>query len=78
MIVNDGLESCPFCGKKVTINRLSDEDGSWFYIHGTDRSSAYCNCRLFMESERFNKYSTDEAIKDIHKRLIDRWNRRTL
>lgn len=78
MIVNDGLESCPFCGKKVTINRLSDEDGSWFYIHGIDRSSAYCNCRLFMESERFNKYSTDEAIKDIHKRLIDRWNRRAL
>ena len=78
MIVTNGLNPCPFCGKKVTINRLTDVDGSWFYIHGIDRSSIYCNCHLFMESERFSDNTDEKEITNIHKRLIEKWNRRVL
>lgn len=70
------LSNCPFCGKKVTIGRMRDENECWFYIHGFFRDDAYCHCRVFMESEKFMDGATDEEIKSVKAALIEKWNRR--
>lgn len=70
------LFTCPFCGKRVSINSMSDEDEHWFYIHSDRRRKDHCECRVFMESEKFTDGATDDEIKAIRRDLIEKWNRR--
>lgn len=70
------LDRCPFCGKKVTIGSMSDDDGRWFFIHGFYRDDEYCHCRVSMKSEKYGDGATDDEIKAIKKALIEKWNRR--
>ena len=70
------IDTCPHCKKKVAINRMSDDWGSWFYIHSVMGSPVYCQCRVFMESERFAADASTAEIRAIHSDLIKKWNRR--
>lgn len=60
----------------MTINRMNDDWGAWFFIHGVQDSKVYCDCRIVMESERFSEFEDAEEIKKKHKALIEKWNRR--
>ncbi len=70
------LSPCPFCGRRVTINRMSDDWGTWFFIHGVQDSKVYCSCRVVMESERFYENDSADEINAKHAALIERWNQR--
>lgn len=70
------LKRCPFCGGKVTIASMTDEDEHWFYVFGLHKDEEYCHCRVFMESEKFRDGATTEEIKAIRSELIAKWNRR--
>ncbi len=70
------LAKCPFCGKRVSIARMSDGDEHWFYVHGVYKDDKHCQCRVFMESEKFRDGATDGEIKAIRAELAEKWNRR--
>lgn len=70
------LAQCPFCGKRVLIARMSDGDEHWFYVHGLRKADTHCQCRVFMESEKFRDGATDDEIKAIRASLVEKWNRR--
>ena len=70
------LKRCPFCGKKVTIASMSDEDEHWFYVHGVFRDDDHCRCRVFMESEKFRDGATNAEIAAVRHDLVMKWNRR--
>lgn len=70
------LKRCPFCGGKVTIASMSDEDEHWFYVFGLYNDDDYCSCRIFMESEKYRTGASDAEIKAIMSELVAKWNRR--
>lgn len=70
------LKRCPFCGGKVKIASMSDEDEHWFYVFGLYKDDDHCRCRVFMESEKFRDGASDTEIKAIRSELIAKWNRR--
>lgn len=70
------LKRCPFCGGKVTIASMTDEDDHWFYVHGVYNGDANCHCRVFMESEKFRDDASTDEIKAVRSALVTKWNRR--
>jgi hypothetical protein len=67
------IEKCPFCGGEVSIALCGDGfDARWFITRGHGENA--CKCRLFMESEKFNKDS--EMADFVADDLIAAWNRR--
>ena len=71
------LRPCPICGKKVSIARTENEVGErwWFITRGTYRTTR-CNCRLFLESEKFTCGWNDDYSLECRAKLIDKWNTR--
>lgn len=71
------LKPCPICGKKVSIARTENEVGErwWFITRGTYKTTR-CNCRLFLESEKFTCGWNDDYSLECRAKLIDRWNTR--
>ena len=71
------LRPCPICGKKVSIARTDNEVGErwWFITRGTYRTTR-CNCRLFLESEKFTCGWNDDYSLECRAKLIDKWNTR--
>ena len=69
-----GLLPCPFCGGEVSIALCGDGFDAWWFITRGHGENA-CKCRLFMESEKFNKDS--EMADFVADDLIAAWNRRT-
>lgn len=70
----DKLLPCPFCGGEVSIALCGDGFDAWWFITRGHGENA-CKCRLFMESEKFNKDS--EMADFVADDLIAAWNRRT-
>lgn len=70
------LNTCPFCGEKVHLNSMKDDDGTWFYLSHRRRGKEEIRCRVVMESEKFRFYATDDEIKAARSGLIEMWNRR--
>ena len=70
------LDGCPFCGGHVSFHRMSDGDEHWFYIATAPHSKKPCECRVFMESDKFRDGASDKAIKAIRASLTAKWNRR--
>ena len=68
------LLNCPFCGGEVSIALCGDGFDAWWFITRGHGENA-CKCRLFMESEKFNKDS--EMADIVADDLIAAWNRRT-
>ena len=69
------LLPCPFCGGEVSIALCGDGfDIAWWFITRGHGENA-CKCRLFMESEKFNKDS--EMADFVADDLIAAWNRRS-
>lgn len=71
------LLPCPICGKKVSIARTENEAGErwWFITRGTYKTTR-CNCRLFLESEKFTCGWNDDYSLECRAKLIDKWNTR--
>ena len=71
------LLPCPICGKKVSIARTENEVGErwWFITRGTYKTTR-CNCRLFLESEKFTCGWNDDYSLECRAKLIDKWNTR--
>ena len=69
----DKLLPCPFCGGEVSIALCGDGFDAWWFITRGHGENA-CKCRLFMESEKFNKDS--EMANFVADDLIAAWNRR--
>ena len=67
------LKPCPFCGGEVSIALCGDGFDAWWFITRGHGENA-CKCRLFMESEKFNKDS--EMADFVADDLIAEWNRR--
>ena len=68
------LLPCPFCGGEVSIALCGDGFDAWWFITRGHGENA-CKCRLFMESEKFNKDS--EMADFVADDLIAAWNSRT-
>lgn len=73
--MNNELKPCPFCGGEVTIALGGDDTYQWYFITRGNEENR-CNCRLFMESERFYKDDDEETKTKTKSDLIKRWNRR--
>jgi len=73
------LERFPFCKKVVAIEEMNDgeENGfSWYYVTRGRTKQNRCECRVFMESEKF-RTDAPAAEKDKAKAdLIAKWNTR--
>lgn len=71
------LLPCPICGKKVSIARTENEVGErwWFITRGTYKTTR-CNCRLFLESEKFTCDWNDDYSLECRTKLIEKWNTR--
>lgn len=73
--MNENLKLCPFCGGKVTIAELgNDEYGHYIVTRGLDEDK--CTCRAFMESGQFEKSDTEEYKAMVKADLIEKWNKR--
>ena len=73
MSMDKTLLPCPFCGGEVSIALCGDGFDAWWFITRGHGENA-CKCRLFMESEKFNKDS--EMADFVADDLIAAWNRR--
>lgn len=74
--MNENLKPCPFCGGKVTITEIRNEECGYYIVtRGLDDNK--CTCRMFMESEQFENDDTEEYKTRIKTDLIERWNKRT-
>jgi len=71
--MNKTLLPCPFCGGEVSIALCGDGFDAWWFITRGHGENA-CKCRLFMESEKFNKDS--EMADFVADDLIVAWNSR--
>ena len=71
--MSETLLPCPFCGGEVSIALCGDGFDAWWFITRGHGENA-CKCRLFMESEKFNKDS--EMADFVADDLIAAWNRR--
>lgn len=69
------LKSCPFCGGEVTIARIGDYITSHYFVTRGNGGNA-CSCRVFMESEKFTKHSSECEMERCKLNLIKAWNRR--
>lgn len=71
------LLPCPICGKKVSIARTENEVGErwWFITRGTYKTTR-CNCRLFLESEKFTCDWNDDYSLECRAKLVEKWNTR--
>lgn len=73
--MNENLKPCPFCGGKVTIAEMgNDEYGHYIVTKGFDDNK--CTCRMFMESGQFEKSDKEEYKAMVREDLIKKWNRR--
>lgn len=71
------LGPCPLCGKKVSIARADNEFGErWWFITRGPYKTTRCNCRLFLESEKFTCDWNDDYALECRRRLIETWNTR--
>lgn len=71
--MTEKLLPCPLCGGEVSIALCGDGFDAWWFITRGHGENA-CKCRLFMESEKFNKDS--EMADFVAEDLIAAWNRR--
>ena len=70
------LLPCPICNGEVKIALFGCGGEEWYSITRFDDEENSCQCRLFMESEKFFA-EDDESVKEKHKQdLIKRWNTR--
>ena len=70
------LLPCPICNKEVSIALMGSEEFHywWMITRGTNKAgNKNCNCRLFMESEKFIDVDGGEEHKQD---LIEKWNTR--
>lgn len=67
---------CPFCGGKVYVNTMRDGNEAWFYLSHMAKLKDPIECRVFMESEKFDRRATDAEIKAARSALFAKWNRR--
>lgn len=73
--MEDNLRECPLCGGEVTIALSGNGDERWHLItRGSGKNK--CDCRLFMESEKFHKNDSEEIKMKVKSDLINRWNKR--
>jgi hypothetical protein len=70
------LKPCPFCSGEVSLKICGEHDYHWYLISRANRSK--CVCRVFMGSEKFDEFTTDEKKEQIRNDLVETWNRRTL
>lgn len=71
------LKPCPFCGGEVNIALTGYKAENCFFItRGISKTKKNCGCRLFMESEPFQKGDDKEAVDNIKAELVNAWNRR--
>lgn len=69
------LKSCPFCGGKVTIAEMGNEQYHHYIVtRGIEEDR--CRCRVFMESGQFCSDDTEEYKTKVKEMLIESWNRR--
>lgn len=73
--MKEKLKPCPFCGGGVSIASVGDEIYQWYFITRGNGENK-CDCRLFMESERFYKGDEEKTKVKAKSDLINRWNRR--
>ncbi len=69
------LFPCPFCGGEVSVARCGDDVECYYFITRGHNKNA-CKCRLFMEGEKFDKYSSPKEYARYKQELIKTWNRR--
>lgn len=68
------LKPCPFCGGEVSIALTGQGIINWLFV-----THKNCNCRVFMESDRFyidHDNVDSEREKAMHN-LVEAWNRRS-
>lgn len=73
--MNENLKPCPFCGGKVTIAEMGNNEYG-LYIVTRGLYDDKCTCRVFMESEKLEKSDTEERKTRIKEDLIEKWNKR--
>ena len=70
------LLPCPICNGEVKIALFGCGGEEWYSITRFDDEDNSCQCRLFVESEKFFA-EDDESVKEKHMQdLINRWNTR--
>ena len=70
------LKPCPFCGGEVTIAVTGyKKENCYFITRGNSKTKKNCKCRVFMESEPYQKDEGDSKEK-IRNDLVNAWNRR--
>ena len=72
--MTQAMKPCPFCLGEVRIALIGDDESRWFVTRGFGDGA--CECRVFMESRRFNKRDSSEEVERIRKELISAWNNR--
>ena len=72
------LRNCPLCGGEVSMVLTGCGTLNWLFItRGTSQTKKNCECRLFMESERYDFSTTSfEERQKIKEDLAKAWNRR--
>lgn len=73
------LKPCPFCGGEVGIALTGNQSTNWLFItRGHSKTKKNCDCRLFMESDRYfvNCMDSKEAAENAMNDLVEAWNRR--
>lgn len=69
------LLTCPICDKEVSVALGGDRKTYFFFMtRGIGKNG--CKCRLFFESEPFDKDTSEEEKEKIKKDLIKQWNTR--
>ena len=69
------LKPCPFCGNRVSINKLPlwNETGGYKGCYEYDISCKNCRCSIFLGSNNTIYNSDEGAIKEA----VDHWNKRS-
>lgn len=71
------LKPCPFCGGEVNIALTGYKAENCFFItRGISKTKKNCKCRLFMESEPYQKGDGKEVVENVKIDLVKAWNRR--
>ena len=74
------LKPCPFCGGEVSIALTGQGIINWLFVtRGHSKINKNCNCRVFIESDRFyiNHDNVDSEREKAMHNLVEAWNRRT-
>lgn len=73
---NTELKPCPFCGGEVSISLHGiKSSGYWWSINRGMNKETKCECRLFLESEKFS-WDNKERKDEEYNKLIKHWNTR--